>query len=68
MVKISCMIVPVKYQFMCDVLYLAKPFSMDELLARVRALLRRSRIFTAADSGYPAGYCQQGSLPGAAKP
>jgi two-component system response regulator MprA len=31
--------------------YLAKPFELDELLARVRALLRRSAIATAAGPG-----------------
>ncbi len=33
--------------------YLTKPFSVDELLARVRAVLRRSRL-TSADSGQTA--------------
>jgi two-component system response regulator MprA len=31
--------------------YLAKPFELDELLARVRALTRRSRATSAADAG-----------------
>jgi two-component system response regulator MprA len=31
--------------------YLAKPFELDELLARVRALTRRTRVTSAADAG-----------------
>ncbi|WP_084718313.1 response regulator transcription factor [Streptacidiphilus carbonis] len=34
--------------------YLAKPFELDELLARVRALLRRNSIAQAAGAGGPA--------------
>ena len=33
--------------------YLAKPFELDELLARVRALTRRTRVTSAADAGAP---------------
>ena len=33
--------------------YLAKPFELDELLARVRALTRRTRVTSAADAGTP---------------
>jgi len=39
--------------------YLTKPFSLKELLARVRALLRRGRL---ADDGAPPALLQAGSL------
>jgi two-component system response regulator MprA len=35
--------------------YLVKPFELDELLARIRALLRRSTLAAAAADGAPAG-------------
>jgi len=38
--------------------YLAKPFELDELLARVRALLRRSAMNTAANTAAAGGPCE----------
>lgn len=38
--------------------YLAKPFELDELLARVRALTRRTRVTSAADAGTPGAASQ----------
>ena len=38
--------------------YLAKPFELDELLARVRALTRRTRVTSGADAGAPGAVTQ----------
>lgn len=42
--------------------YLTKPFSMAELLARVKALLRRAELLQAAQSAAPAQALQNGEL------